>query len=245
MNLKYVSDAVSGIDSDFVYENMEIPAGFAEKKIIRRTVRRVAAIAAAVCLVLSLSVTAYALNISGIRDLLNLTYEKLSPEADQYIVQHSELIEGEHWKCRVTESLTAGGAVMVALNITCDNDYILFEGGDIPAAEEIAAGIDSFSYAEKHGKIALYATANLTRDDSAMSGYEYTVGEKVSDNELNILVRRDKQTDDAVSEITCILDIREIRIKNGEKIYDESTQRLIPLTLFDVPATENPTYIPD
>lgn len=245
MNLKYISDAISSIEPEFISESMEIPAIFAESKTARKPVRRAVAIIAAVCLVLALSVTAYAMNIPGIRELLGFTYEKLPPEAEQYIVQHSEIIEGEHWNCRVTESLTAGDAIMVVLNITCDNDYILFEGDEIPAAEEIAAGIDSFSYAEKQGRIPLYVNADIMCEDNTLSGYAWSVGEKVSDSELNILIRRDKQTADDVSEITCVLHMREIRLESGEKIYDESVQVLIPLTIFDASVTENPTYIPD
>ncbi len=244
MNLKHISDAVSGIDTRFISESMEQPVISAKNSTARKPFRVMATVAAAVCLVLALSITAYALNISGIRDLLGHTYAELSPEADQYIVPHSQVIEGEYWTCRVTESLTAGGTVMVSLNITCDDDYILNGCMDIPSNEEIAQGIGSFAYAEEQGKTPLFVGAHLTSDDGAFSGYATSLDEYVSDNEMNILIQRDKLTVDPFSEAICSLDVREIRLENGVKVYDETTTTSFTIELSEAPVLESVSYLP-
>ena len=238
MNLKHISDAITGIDPEFVSESMKQPAAGTARKPGRKLI----VAAAAACLVLGLSVTAYAQNISGIRDLLGHTYQELSAEADPYIVPHSQIIEGDYWTCRVTESLTAGNTIMVSLNITCDEDYILNGGMDIPSSEEIAQGVGSFDYAEQQGKTPLYIGAVIHDGDVDLSGYITSRDEIVSDHEMNILLQRDKLTVDPVSEVECILDVREIRLENGTKVYDETDRIPITIELSEAPVLDSEVY---
>ena len=241
MNLKHISDAITAIDTELISESLERPA--ADKGVSRRPLRKWAAIAAAVCLVSALSVTAYALNISGIRDLLGHTHNELTADADQYIVPHGQIIEGDYWTCRVTESLTAGGTVMVALNITCDEDYILNGGMDIPSNEEIAQGVGSFAYAEQQSKTPLYIGAVIHGGDVDLSGFITSRDETVSDHEMNILLQRDKLTADPLQEIECILDVREIRLENGAKVYDETDRTSFTIELSEAPVIESEMYL--
>lgn len=240
MNLKHINDAINGIDPEFVAESMNQPT--VNIGATRKPVRKLIIAAAAACLALGLSVTAYALNISGIRDLMNRTYYELPSEADQYIVPHGQVIEGDYWTCRVTESLTAGGTITISLNITCDEDYILNGCMDTPSPEETAQGVGSFAYAEQQGKTPLYIGAVIHDGDADLSGYITSLDEIVSDREMNILMQRDKLTADPVSEVECILDVREIRLENGVKVYDETDRPTFNIELSEAPVLESVVY---
>ncbi|MBE6758957.1 MAG: hypothetical protein E7554_02565 [Ruminococcaceae bacterium] len=240
MNHNRINQALEGIDPEFIAESMAQPA--ADKKTARKPMRKLVVAAAAACLVLGLSVTAYALNISGIRDLLGRTTYELPSEADQYIVPHSQVIEGEYWTCRVTESLTAGNTIIVALNITCDEDYILNGCMDIPSAEEIAQGVGSFAYAEQQGRIPLFIGANINIGDVDLSGYASSLEEIVSDREMNILIQRDKLTIDPIHEIECLLDVRKIRLEDGAKVSDETDTTAFTILLSEAPVLGSAVY---
>ncbi len=240
MNHNRINQALSGIDHAFIAESMAQPA--AEKKTARKPMRRLVVAAAAACLVLGLSVTAYALNISGIRDLLGRTTYELPSEADQYIVPHSQVIEGEYWTCRVTESLTAGNTIIVALNITCDENYILNGCMDIPSAEEIAQGVGAFACAEQQGRTPLFIGANINSGDVDLSGYASSLEEIVSDREMNILIQRDKLTIDPIHEIECLLDVRKIRLEDGAKVSDETDTTAFTILLSEAPVLGSAVY---
>lgn len=240
MNSKNINDVLSGIDQAIIAESIEQSA--ARSIPARKPIRRTAVAVAAACLVLALSMTAYALNISGIRDLLEHTYYELPAEADQYIVPHSQIIEGDYWTCRVTESLTAGNTIMVSLNITCDEDYILNGGMDIPSSDEIAQGVGSFAYAEQQGKTPLYVGAVIHDGDADLSGYITSRDEIVSDREMNILIQRDKLTANPVSEIECVLDVREVRLESGARVYDETEHLTFTIELSEAPVLESVVY---
>ncbi len=118
MNRKLISKAISDIDDSFIAESMSPPvvradhapertSNMSKYENKRRGVnsRRLISLILAACLVFTLAITAYALNLFGIREMFRTENRELPVEADPYIQQHTETAKAEEWSANVTESL--------------------------------------------------------------------------------------------------------------------------------------------
>ena len=125
MNRKLISKAISDIDDSFIAESMSSPVvktdhapertsnmGKYENKRNGVNSRRLISLILAACLIFTLAITAYALNLFGIREMFRSKNQNLPIEIDPYIQQHSGTVAAREWGATVTESFCDPTRVM-------------------------------------------------------------------------------------------------------------------------------------
>ena len=102
MNRKLISKALSNIESAYIKESLTVPEevrfapertskmGKYENRNGRNHSRRLLALVLAACLIFALAVTAYAVNLFGIRELFRTYYIELPEAAEPYIQQETQ-----------------------------------------------------------------------------------------------------------------------------------------------------------
>ena len=156
MNRKLISKAISDIDDSFVAEAMSQPvvrAGHTpertsnmdkcENKRSSVNSRRLTSLILAACLIFTLAMTAFALNLFGIREMFRTKYRELPEAADPYIQHHTEAAETEEWSARVTESLCDHTRVMVTVLVTGGDKYIIVPTDANPECRADIIGIEA------------------------------------------------------------------------------------------------------
>ena len=200
MNRKLISKAISDIDETFIMEAMFPPAAAAKapertvmkhsKKHTRQTLRLILA----ACLVFALALTAYAFNFLGIQEMLAKTGRKLPEEAQTHIQHHVEAAGAEDWGARVTESLADDSKIMVTVQISGGDRYIIAPTDADPDTLAINIGIEGDltlgAYAASQGKELLFVGASL-KELGTSSGHGSQHFEHSSDSEMTILVQAD------------------------------------------------------
>ena len=252
MNRKLISKAISDIDDSFIAESMSPPvanAGHAsertsnmgkyENKSKNVGRRRLIALALAACLVFSLAVTAYALNLFGIREMFKTENRELPETADPYIQQHTETAAAEDWSARITESLCDTGKILTTVTVSGGDKYILVPT-DAMADDRVGfiglEGDQTLSeYAAAQGKELLFVGGTLRHNEHLGIFMESQTFVNTSDAEMNILVESSR-SGEAGGEAIC-------------KVYarDSAGNRLdleLPFTLEQVPAENERIYAP-
>lgn len=253
MNRKLISKAISDIDDSFIAESMSPSVaevdhasertsnmGKYENKSKSVSRRRLIALALAACLVFSLAVTAYALNLFGIREMFRTQYRELPEAADPYIQHHTEATAAQdEWSARVTESLCDTGKILTTVTVSGGDKYILVPTDAMPGDSVGFIGIEGdqtlSEYAAAQGKELLFVGATLRHNEHLGVFMESQKFVNTSDREMNILVessRNGKAGGDAIC-----------------KIYarDEAGNRLdleVPFTLEQIPAENERIYVP-
>lgn len=252
MNRKLISKAISNIDDTFIAESMSSPVakvdhtpertskmGKYETNRNRTVFRRSISLASAACLVFSLAITAYALNIFGIREMFRTENRELPEAADPYIQQHTETAAAEDWSARVTESLCDTGKILTTVTVSGGDKYIIVPTDAMPDDSVGIIGIEGDQtlreYAAAQGKELLFVGATLRRNENLGIFTEAQTFVNVSATEMNILVESGRSGEEAGDAIC--------------KIYarDESGNQLnleVPFTLVAAPAEGERVYVP-
>ena len=213
------------------YENKKSKAG----------IRRLTGLAAAACLVFSLAITAYALNLFGIREMFRTEYRELPETADPYIQHHTEATAAqEDWSASVTESLCDTGKILTTVTVSGGDKYVVVPT-DAMAEDSVRfigmEGDQTLSeYAAAQDKELLFVGATLRGNEHLGIFTEAQTFVNASDTEMNILVESDWNGDTADGNAVC-------------KIYarDEAGNRLdleVPFTLEQTPAENERVYVP-
>lgn len=253
MNRKTISDALDLMDVRYVSEAMkygdQYPALEGSNMVLIRDngkfVKKVITVAAAVCLVLAVGVTAYAADMWGIRDMLG--HRRLNDEAAGLIQPHSESKTDGTITARITETLCDGDTLMVAITVCGSDDMILAEADasvrdsamDYGANEDITLG----EYAEKNHKVICPVTASVegVGVDLGTSGFEISY-RRHADNELTVLLIADGRPSTDTVDLICSVYVNHLD-KQGKRT-DQGKHIEIPFTVTKGATKERGVYSP-
>lgn len=253
MNRKLISKAIGDIDDSFIAESISqtvtkadhtpertFNMGKYENKQSRIGTRRIAGLILAACLVFSLAVTAYALDLFGIREMFRTHNRELPEAADPYIQQHTETAAAEDWSARVTESLCDIGKILTTVTVSGGDRYIVVPT-DAMADDSVSIigmeGSQTLSeYAAAKGKELLFVGATLRHNEALGIFVEAQTFVNLTDTEMNILVESGRGEGTDGGDAIC-------------KVYgrDEAGNRLdleIPFTLEPMPVDGAQVYVP-
>ena len=254
MNQKLVSKAISNIQDTYIVEAMTPPAarkdhapertsnmGKYENKKNGVGTRRLISLASAACLVFTLAVTAYAVNLFGIREMFRTENRELPEAADPYIQQHTETAAAEDWSARITESLCDTGKILTTVTVSGGDKYIIVPTDAMPDDSVGFIGIQGdqtlSEYAAAQGKELLFVGASLMQNENLGIFTEAQTSVNVSDTEMNILVESGRSGGAADGDAICNIYAR-----------DEAGNRLnleVPFTLEQAPAENERIYVPE
>jgi len=253
MNRKLISKAISDIDDAFIAEAQSAPVantghspertskmGKYENKKRITGIRRLTGLAAAACLVFSLAMTAYALNLFGIREMFRTQYRELPETADPYIQQHTETAAAEDWSARITESLCDTGKILTTVTVSGGDKYVVVPTDAMPGDSVGFIGIDGdqtlSEYAAAQGKELLFVGASLMQNEHLGIFTEAQTFVNLTDTEMNILVESGRGAGADGGDAICIVYARD---NAGNRLNLE-----VPFTLEPVPAEEEWVYVP-
>lgn len=255
MNRKLISKALSNIDSAYIEESLTVPeeVRFSPERTSKMSKyenrnggnhpRRLLALILAACLIFALAVTAYAVNLFGIRDLFRTYYRELPETADPYIQQETATAEAEEgWSCVITESLSDSSTVMATVTIRGGNKYIVAPTDADPNGSARVIGIAGeqtlSEYAASQGKKLLLVGARILKvGDEEIGGGSQRM-ENISESEMVILTQCTKMVSASNLEAVCLVYAREEGSKDVQRIE-------LPFVLSEAPATsEEMVYHP-
>ena len=255
MNRKLISKALSNIDSAYIEESLTVPeeVRFSPERTSKMSKyenrnggnhsRRLLALILAACLIFALAVTAYAVNLFGIRDLFRTYYRELPETADPYIQQETATAEAEEgWSCVITESLSDSSTVMATVTIRGGNKYIVAPTDADPNGSARVIGIAGeqtlSEYAASQGKKLLLVGARILKvGDEEIGGGSQRM-ENISESEMVILTQCTKTVSVSNLEAVCLVYAREEGSKDVQRIE-------LPFVLSEAPATsEEMVYHP-
>lgn len=214
MNHQLISKALGGIDGKYIAETLTPPAAgeisperteimgkYQKNKGV--STRRIVAVALAACLVFALAITAYATNAFGLMDMYKTENRQLPEEAEPYIQQHTESASEEGLTAKVTESLCNDSKLMVTVEVSGGDKYIL-SGQDFNPEEPVSSiGIPGDQtlqeYADSQGKELLFVGARL--DCENLAGVQSSLFKY--DGNGNLTVLADADLTGTVTEATC------------------------------------------
>ena len=253
MNRKLISKAISDMDDFFISETMLPPVANTDHALERISMmgkyknkkqgvnfRKLIGLVLAACFIFTLAVTAYALNLFGIREMFRTEYRKLPETAEPYIQQHIETAAAEDWSARVTESLCDTGKILTTVTVFGGDKYVVVPTDVMPDDPVGFIGIEGDltlrEYAAAQGRELLFVGASLRRNESLGIFVETQSFINVSAAEMNILVESEKGAGADGGDAICLIYAR-----------DEAGNRLdleVPFTLEPVPSKGERVYIP-
>jgi len=253
MNRKLISKAISDIDDSFIAESMSPPAakndlapertssmGKYEKKKNGVGSRRLVAVLLAACLIFTLAITAYALNLFGIREMFRAQNRELPETATPYIQQHTETAAAEDWSARITESLCDTGKILTTVTVSGGDQYMVVPTDAMAEDSVRFIGMEGSQtlaeYAAAQGKELLFVGASLMQNEHLGIFTETQTFVNLSDTEMNILVESGR-SGDAGGEAVCRVYAR-----------DEAGNRLeleVPFVLEPVSDENERVFIPE
>lgn len=241
MNRKTISDALDLIDTKYIsdamsYSGRHDTSALERRSIMssndkRRSIKRIAAAAAAACLVMGMGITAFATNVWGIREMFGSINGKLDPAAADIIETHSESgTEGEI-TARITETLCDTNTFMATVNVTGGENIILAEAdaslGD--PVSTLGLGLEGNmtigEYAAENGKTICPVSASIDcADESAgIIGAEISYAHNAG-NDMTLLFIAHKTESFADKELVC-------------KVYVDTLGETDNLTVVEIPFT--------
>ena len=243
MKKDLISKAIGNIDDELLMESFasdhapERTENMGKYENSNRTanVRRIYRLAVAVGAIVILSVTAYATNIFGIRDL----FQDLPEEAVPYIQEHTETAAQEDWSARITESLCDDSTILVTVTVSGGDKYIVAPTDADPNTLVVNIGIDGDQtlgeYAAEQGKELLLVGASL-KENSGLGGVGSQSFQNISPSEMNILVESNTTGELTEKEIIC-------HVYAVDKDWNKQTLD-IPFTLEKAPSDGSGVYAP-
>lgn len=268
MNRKLISDALGNINSAYITQSMEAPEKMAhrppertktmgkfEKEKNRGYSRKLVSLILAACLVFALAITAYAANWFGIRELFR-TYNRELPEAaEPYIQQHTETAATEDWSApateaetapedwsaRVTESLCDASQILVTVNISGGDKYMLVPTDAMPQDTVAFIGLQGSQtleeYAAEQGRVLLFVGATLMRNEKLGIHTESQIHKSIFPEEMTILIQSDRTGTAPVGDVIC-----HVYAHNSQ---GEKKELDVSFTLSEAPTEVESRYVPD
>ena len=195
--------------------------------------RKMLVLIAAACMLMGLAVTAYAVNLFGIRELFKTPYRELPEEAAPYIQEETITAEAEGWSCEIKESLADNATVMATVVIHGGDKYIVVPTdagpGDLVGIIGISEHKTLGDYAAEKGKTLLFAGASIKKvgDMEGINGSQRM--ENIADNEMVILTKTEQTVDTSNPNAVCVVYVREDGKEEVERIE-------LPFTLNTAPS---------
>lgn len=225
---------LSYIDPKYIQEGEFDTASAAAKSAYSH--KKLLVLIPAACLLLALTVTAYATNLFGIRELFNNDNRGLPEAAEPYIQQESAAAEGEGWTCEITESLSDSATVMATVKIDGGDEYIIVPTDAIPEEDTLSniglSGDETLQeYADAQGKKLLLVGARITKVGDEEIGNASQLMQNISDSEMVILTKASKASASENAEAVCLV----YALEAGS---DEAQRVELPFTLNEAPAAE-------
>lgn len=233
--------ALSFIDPKYIQEGEY--AAFSNARQSKGTYRRLTALILAASLVFALALTAYAVNIFGIRELFRTEYRELPEAAEPYIQQETAAAKAEEgWSCVITESLCDNSTVMATVTIRGGDKYIVAPTDADPDQSVGIIGIAGeqtlSEYAAAQGKKLLLVGASIQKVGGEEIGGGSQRMENVSESEMVILTKCSKTVSAPNLEAVCLVYAREEGSNEVQRVE-------LPFVLSEAPAaSEKMVYHP-
>ena len=241
MKSQRLMKALSFIDPKYIQEGEY--AAFSNARQSKGTYRRLTALILAASLVFALALTAYAVNIFGIRELFRTEYRELPEAAEPYIQQETAAAKAEEgWSCVITESLCDNSTVMATVTIRGGDKYIVAPTDADPDQSVGIIGIAGeqtlSEYAAAQGKKLLLVGASILKvGDEEIGGGSQRM-ENISESEMVILTRCSKTVSTSNLEAVCLVYAREEGSNDVQRVE-------LPFVLSEAPAaSEGEAYHP-
>ena len=241
MKSQRLMKALSFIDPKYIQEGEY--AAFSNARQSKGTYRRLTALILAASLVFALALTAYAVNIFGIRELFRTEYRELPEAAEPYIQQETAAAKAEEgWSCVITESLCDNSTVMATVTIRGGDKYIVAPTDADPDQSVGIIGIAGeqtlSEYAAAQGKKLLLVGASIQKVGGEEIGGGSQRMENVSESEMVILTKCSKTVSAPNLEAVC-------RVYAREEGSNEVQRVELPFVLSEAPAaSEKMVYHP-
>lgn len=194
-------------------------------------------------MVFALAITAYAANLWGIREMFGTYNRKLPETADPYIQHHTETAAAEDWSARITESLCDSSRIMVTINVSVSDKYILVPTEAMEIMPEDSVGVIGIAgeqtlkeYAESKGKELLFVRATMIRNENLGIFTETYSTSSVSETEANLFVDATRTVGDTAGDAVCLVYAMD---EAGNSMEFE-----LPFTLAEAPAADERVYVP-
>ena len=216
MNRRMMEKALSQIDDRFVQESLEkitaetngkSKAGKYEAPGSGGLGRKFLILVLAACLVFALAAVAYAANIWGIREMFRTELRELPEAVVEDIQVHTETAAAEDWSARVTESYCDGSKILMTVEVSGGDRYVLAPTYVDPQSSIGEIGLSGEQtledYAREQGKELLFVGASLMQNEGLGIFTEAQNNRSPSPTEMVILVESDRSNADPVESAVC------------------------------------------
>lgn len=243
--------AMNDIDDNDLESAREMLGYKTENKVGYAFKKRIITFALAAALILSLSVSAYAANLFGLRELFaNPNRGEMPEEAAALIVNQNAETEGDGWRAQVMESYCDEGTVMVAVRVSADTRYLVVptdaDQGD-PLSEIGLSGEGTIGeYARQERKTLLFVEAVLDQEKLGLisAGQRF---ENISPQEIVIYFEGARRKAAAApTETTCT--VVAVMLAPGADEQNEDTctvkRYTLPVSLSEGGSSPTELYVP-
>ena len=216
MNRRMMEKALSQIDDRFVQESLEkitaenkgkSKAGKYEAPGSGDLGRKFLILVLAACLVFALAAVAYAANVWGIREMFRTELRELPEAVVEDIQVHTETAAAEDWSARVTESYCDGSKILMTVEVSGGDRYVLAPTDLDPQSGVSFIGLSGTQtledYAREQGKELLFVGASLMHNEDLGIFTESQNHRSTSPTEMVILVESDRSNADPVESAVC------------------------------------------
>ena len=216
MNRRMMEKALSQIDDRFVQESLEKitaenkgkpKAGKYEAPGSGGLGRKFLILVLAACLVFALAAVAYAANVWGIREMFRTELRELPEAVVEDIQVHTETAAAEDWSARVTESYCDGSKILMTVEVSGGDRYVLAPTDLDPQSGVSFIGLSGTQtledYARELGKELLFVGASLMHNEDLGIFTESQNHRSTSPTEMVILVESDRSNADPVESAVC------------------------------------------
>lgn len=249
MNRRMMGKALSQIDDRFVQESLEKitaenkgkpKAGKYEAPGSGGLGRKFLILVLAACLVFALAAVAYAANVWGIREMFRTELRELPEAVVEDIQVHTETAAAEDWSARVTESYCDGSKILMTVEVSGGDRYVLAPTDLDPQSGVSFIGLSGTQtledYAREQGKELLFVGASLMHNEDLGIFTESQNHRSTSPTEMVILVESDRSNADPVESAVCWV---------HAWMADGTRKNLeIPFTLGAAPIQGEEVYVP-
>lgn len=251
MNRKWISKALTDVDSAFIAEALVPPvadAGHAPERTSNMgkfenrnrgtSSRRIISLILAACLMLSLAVAAYAMNLFGIREMFRTEKRELPEEVEPYIQQHTVVAAAEDWSARVTESLCDSARILVTVAVSGGEQYVVAPTDTMPESPVSVIGLQGSQtlkeYAVQQGKELLFVGVSLHQNEHLGVFTQTQTFLNASDGEIYILADAERSGGEAAGNAVCHV--------SGQRENGEILRLEVPFTLAQAPTSESSSF---
>lgn len=240
MNRELLSYAMSFVDESFIHEAMGSPAA-ANHSETRRSLRPVAAVILAACLMLALAASAWAVNFLGIREMLQKTISPLPDAAVEYIQPQNTAAANDKFSCTVIETLSDSSSVLAAVEIRAAEGYIIVPTDADPSDPARSLGFDFDGsigeYAKAGGKGILAAGATFMGEDTPEIFTASQQSEQNGDAGLTILTKAEFVSAAVPDSLSCTVYVLDMDSGEVERLS-------LPVELREAKAGETLRFVP-